>query len=150
MSFCQSDLGRQLPRRQFGSRRGRVAFRLHRRRKDGRAEAVLARRGRGVVKAREPGEPRVLPSRQGNRRAVLRRYNQSSPTLQTCNSGSKNFVRYPDGFPYLLLSRESLEGLNRRLDSIGLEVEEKRFRPNIFVRGDLFRALLRTNAQARE
>ncbi len=41
-------------------------------------------------------------------------------------------VSFADGFPFLLLSRESLEELNRRLDR---PVPMNRFRPNLVVKG---------------
>lgn len=41
-------------------------------------------------------------------------------------------VSFADGFPFLLLSRESLEELNRRLDR---SVPMNRFRPNLVVKG---------------
>ena len=45
---------------------------------------------------------------------------------------------YADGYPYLLLSSSSIRGLNKVLeeDGGGLEVEETRFRPNIYINGD--------------
>lgn len=42
-------------------------------------------------------------------------------------------VSFADAFPFLLLSRESLEELNRRLDR---PVPMNRFRPNLVVRGE--------------
>ena len=44
---------------------------------------------------------------------------------------------YADGYPYLLLSKPSLDDLNSKLDEEGKEeVREDRFRPNIFIDGD--------------
>jgi len=45
---------------------------------------------------------------------------------------------YADGYPYLLLASPSIKELNRVLeeDGAGLEVEETRFRPNIYIEGD--------------
>ena len=44
---------------------------------------------------------------------------------------------YADGYPYLLLSKPSLDDLNSRLEEEGKEeVGEGRFRPNIFIDGD--------------
>ena len=47
---------------------------------------------------------------------------------------------YADGFGYLLLAENSTIELNKRLkqnDVNDLEVEETRFRPNIYVTGDM-------------
>jgi len=46
---------------------------------------------------------------------------------------------YADGYPYLLLSSSSVRELNRVMeeDGGGLEVEETRFRPNIYIDGDI-------------
>jgi len=45
---------------------------------------------------------------------------------------------YADGYPFLLLSAPSIKGLNKVLEDEGvdLEVEETRFRPNIFIDGE--------------
>jgi len=45
---------------------------------------------------------------------------------------------YADGYPYLLLSASSIQELNRVMEQEGggLEVEETRFRPNIYINGD--------------
>jgi len=47
---------------------------------------------------------------------------------------------YADGYPYMLLSQQSIQALNQNLNdndtAVGLQVEETRFRPNIFVSGD--------------
>jgi len=55
-----------------------------------------------------------------------------SPMLKT-----KDKPYFADAFPYLMLSRPSLSELNALLEREGveLEVEEKRFRPNIFIDG---------------
>merc|ERR1719500_1176993 len=55
-----------------------------------------------------------------------------SPMLKT-----KDKPYFADAFPYLMLSRPSLSELNALLEQEGvdLEVEEKRFRPNIFIDG---------------
>ena len=48
---------------------------------------------------------------------------------------------YADGFGYLLLAENSISELNKRLKENNvddLEVEETRFRPNIYVTGDMF------------
>ena len=47
---------------------------------------------------------------------------------------------YADGFGYLLLAENSINELNKRLKQNGvndLEVEETRFRPNIYITGDM-------------
>ena len=47
---------------------------------------------------------------------------------------------YADGFGYLLLAENSISELNKRLkenDVNDLEVEETRFRPNIYISGDM-------------
>ena len=47
---------------------------------------------------------------------------------------------YADGFGYLLLAEKSISELNKRLKQNGvndLEVEETRFRPNIYITGDM-------------
>lgn len=45
---------------------------------------------------------------------------------------------FADGYPYLLLSKESVDGLNANLKAGGRDLvcEPKRFRPNIVVRGE--------------
>jgi uncharacterized protein YcbX len=50
--------------------------------------------------------------------------------------GDKPF--YADGCPYLLLSQPSVTALNKVLEekNVDLEVEETRFRPNIWISGD--------------
>jgi len=55
-----------------------------------------------------------------------------SPMLRT-----KDKPYFADAFPYLMLSRPSLLELNTLLEKEGvdMEVEEKRFRPNIFIDG---------------
>jgi len=50
--------------------------------------------------------------------------------LNYARKGDK--TAFSDGFPYLLISQESLDDLNNRLDT---PVEMKRFRPNLVVRG---------------
>merc|ERR1719250_26003 len=45
---------------------------------------------------------------------------------------------YADGYPYLLLSGPSVRELNKVLEEKGvdLDVEETRFRPNIYIEGE--------------
>ena len=48
---------------------------------------------------------------------------------------------YADGFGYLLLAEKSVNELNKRLkenDVDDLEVEQTRFRPNIYVTGNTY------------
>lgn len=47
-------------------------------------------------------------------------------------AGSADQVGFADGFPFLLISRASLDDLNRRM---GLELPMQRFRPNLVVEG---------------
>lgn len=45
---------------------------------------------------------------------------------------------FADSFPYMMMSQPSITELNKLLEeeAVDLEVEEKRFRPNIFISGD--------------
>jgi len=45
---------------------------------------------------------------------------------------------YADTFPYMMMSQPSIDGVNKLLDqeNVDLVVEEKRFRPNIFIDGE--------------
>jgi len=45
---------------------------------------------------------------------------------------------YADGFPYMMMSKSSIDELNKLLEKEGVDltVEEKRFRPNIFITGE--------------
>ena len=56
---------------------------------------------------------------------------------------------YADGFGFLLIAQNSIDELNCRLKSFGvqdLEVEETRFRPNIFISGTIqFEHLISSN-----
>jgi len=51
---------------------------------------------------------------------------------------SKDKPLYADGYPYLLLASSSIKELNRVMEEKGvdLEVEETRFRPNIYIEGE--------------
>jgi len=85
----------------------------------------------------------ILGDAQGGMRLVYHSSGESSrpdkrpnlvvsPMLKT-----KDKPYFADAFPYLMLSRPSLSELNALLEKEGvdLEVEEKRFRPNIFIDG---------------
>jgi len=86
----------------------------------------------------------ILQNPQGGLRLVYHDTNDSSRPDKVANDyltplmkeGDKPF--YADGCPYLLLSQASVHKLNQVLKEKGvdLEVEETRFRPNIYITGD--------------
>ena len=60
-----------------------------------------------------------------------------SDYLYPLQNGSVDRPLYADGYPYLMLSRPSIDSLNDvlRSNNVDLSVEETRFRPNIFING---------------
>ena len=60
-----------------------------------------------------------------------------SEYLYPLQNGAEDRPLYADGYPYLMLSRPSIDSLNSVLktNNVDLTVEETRFRPNIFING---------------
>ncbi len=50
-------------------------------------------------------------------------------------AGETDQTGFSDGFPFLLLSRESIDDLNKRIDDAENPMEVRRFRPNLVVSG---------------
>jgi len=86
----------------------------------------------------------IVGKAEGGLRLVVHPTDTSTRTDKTndphlmplIKAGDKPF--FADGMPYLLLSAASVQQLNENLKEIGndLQVEETRFRPNIFVSGE--------------
>ena len=81
----------------------------------------------------EVGGMRLVQHPQGPSTRPLR----DSPASLAPLEKPEDCPLYADGYPYLLLSKASMDDLNSRLEEEGKEeVGEDRFRPNIFIDGD--------------
>lgn len=58
--------------------------------------------------------------------------------LRPLERGDKDRPYYADGYPFMMMTRPSVEQLNTWLtaENLGMQVEESRYRPNIYVAGD--------------
>lgn len=73
----------------------------------------------------------------GNSDGTTRPDKKVSPLTPMVKPGDGTI--FADGFPYMMLSKESVEGLNRTLKEAGRDLvcEPLRFRPNIVVKGKI-------------
>jgi len=85
----------------------------------------------------------ILNDEDGGLRLICHPKTCSSRPNKTANVVSPNMKvedrpYFADTFAYMMLSKASIEGLNKLLDeeNVDMKVEEKRFRPNILIEGD--------------
>jgi len=88
----------------------------------------------------------ILGDSQGGLKLLFHNKDSSSRPDKECDKylspleNKDDKPLYADGYPYMLLSQQSVEALNQKLNENdkagGLQVEETRFRPNIFVSGE--------------
>jgi len=85
----------------------------------------------------------ILNDEDGGLRLICHPKMSSSRPNKTANIVSPNMrpedrPYFADTFAYMMLSKASIEGLNKLLneENVDMEVEETRFRPNILIEGD--------------